>query len=324
MEHIASFAASGYAPDRVQLFHGAPLEAILPLLADCPVLRLRAGESPPEAKDRQGRLYVVLHGALGVTPAEVRPGGERGFGTVLPGECTGELSVLDHGAPPDHVAAQEDTDVLVIPADVLWRMVDECHGVARNMLRLLSFRLRAANAQLRRREKVGEFYRQLSMIDGLTGLHNRAWLNDRLPALIDHAHASREPLSLIMIDLDHFKRFNDEHGHQTGDAALVAAAKAISSVLRPSDFSARYGGEELTVLLPGTGAQAAKAVAQRLCEQLRETRVFEDAARPLPHVTASMGVATILDGEDADGLVTRADAALYRAKENGRNRVALA
>jgi diguanylate cyclase (GGDEF)-like protein len=157
----------------------------------------------------------------------------------------------------------------------------------------LSFRIRAANAQIRSRKKVGEFYRQLSMVDGLTGLHNRAWLNQQLPSLIQAAHGGNQPLSIVMVDLDHFKRFNDTYGHLRGDDALQAAAKVLNSGLRPTDFAARYGGEEMLVILPETDLQAASIVAERLCQRLRSAPVFTESDKPLPHITGSFGVATL-------------------------------
>lgn len=242
---------------------------------------------------------------------------------ILPGECVGELSVLDNEGSNERIAAQVESDVLMIDAPTLWKLVDESNGVARNLLRLLSFRVRAANAQLRRRRKVGEFYRQMSMVDALTGLHNRAWLNEHLPALIEAAHAEHRALALIMIDLDHFKAFNDLHGHVLGDHALKAAANAIAGGLRPTDFAARFGGEELTVILPAATRDAALRVAQRLCERVRHAAVFGDPGKALPHITASLGVAALEPGQQAEALIGSADAALYRAKEGGRDRVAI-
>jgi len=139
--------------------------------------------------------------------------------------------------------------------------------------------------------KLGEFYRQLSMIDGLTDLYNRAWLNDLLPTMIATAHSSHAPLALIMIDLDHFKRFNDSYGHLAGDQALRAAAHVLSSALRPTDFAVRYGGEEMMVLLPDTSDSVALAVAERLCVRMQQAVVLQDTQAPLPHITASFGVA---------------------------------
>lgn len=322
MEQLATFAQSGYALGGLQLFRGAAQQSVAPLLADCPVVRVAEGEIVADARHRGGRLYIVLRGALSVMHADAVAAGERATNKVLPGECVGELSVLDENGSADSMCALEESELLVIEAERLWRLIDESNGVARNLLHLLSFRVRAANAQLRRRHKVGEFYRQLSMIDSLTGLYNRAWLDENLPAMANAAQAASEPLSVIMIDIDRFKQFNDEHGHQCGDEALRTAARAISGALRPTDCAARYGGEELIVLLPATGRNAAAMVAQRLCEQVRASIVFADMRKALPHITASFGVATLAPGQDAQALVACADAALYRAKEAGRDRIA--
>lgn len=324
MEHHTTFGTSGHAIDALQLFQGVAPQSVASLIADCPVLRLAARQAPPDDRHKGVRLYVVLAGALDVTHSDGRDARADGAPTrVLPGECVGELSVLDEEASTDHITARVDSELLVIEADVLWKLVDESNGVARNLLRLMSFRVRAANAQLRRRQKVGEFYRQLSMVDGLTGLQNRAWLNDNLPTMIDNAHTVNSPLSVIMVDLDHFKQFNDQHGHVSGDHALQVAAKVIAAGLRPTDFAARFGGEELLVILPATNQTSALMVAQRLCDRLRVAVVFSEMRRPLPHITASFGVAALEAGQNAEALISAADAALYRAKEDGRDRVAL-
>lgn len=318
------FGDTGHDVAGIQLFQGAGSSDIAALLADCPVLRVPARTQLQEWSHKGGRLYVLLQGALDVVHGEGSDARQDAAVTkILPGECVGELSVLDEEATSDRISARIDSDVLVIDADILWKLVDESNNVARNLLRLLSFRVRAANAQARRRQKVGEFYRQLSMVDGLTGLQNRAWLNDNLPTMIENAHTVNSPLSLIMIDLDHFKQFNDVHGHVSGDHALQVAAKVIAAGLRPSDFAARFGGEEMIVILPATQQTSALMVAQRLCERLRQAVVFSELRRPLPHITASFGVATLEPEQNAEALISAADAALYRAKQDGRNRVAL-
>jgi len=323
LEQFTTFGESGYAVAGLQLFQGIAPTDVAALLARCPVARVAAGQAV-QAPDNGARLYIVLRGALNATRADARNEDVPDAASrILAGECVGELSVLDEEASADSLYALQESDLLVIDADTLWRLIDESNGIARNLLRLLSFRIRAANAQLRRRQKVGEFYRQMSMADGLTGLHNRAWLDDNLAALIDGAHRSGKPLSLIMIDIDNFKRFNDEHGHQSGDSALRCAADAITAALRPTDFAARYGGEELMVILPATGQAAASMVAQRLCDQVRQSIVFSDMRKPLPHITASFGVATLASEQDAEALISVADAALYRAKEAGRDRIAV-
>jgi diguanylate cyclase len=320
LKQISTFGASSYRITDLQLLRNADDDAaIAKLLAPCPVMRLQAHEAISESS--QARLYIVLRGALSVA-TDTRTGMADGtVSKILPGESVGEQSVLDEEANLSTITALEDSELLVIEAKIVWQLIDESNVLARNLLRLLSFRIRAANAQLRRRQKLGEFYRQLSMIDGLTGLYNRAWLNDLLPTMVATAHGSNAPLALIMIDLDHFKRFNDSHGHLAGDQALRTAAQVLSGALRPTDFAVRYGGEEMMVLLPDTHRKVALAVAERLCERMQQAVVFSDMRSPLPHITASFGVAILRPQQTEQDLIAAADAALYRAKELGRNRV---
>ncbi len=321
MEQTGQFGQSPYGIEDLQLFQDADHDMLAPLLAACAVVRLSAGEQVPESS--RARLYIVLSGALALA-ADAESGISDGtVSRILPGESVGEQSVLDDGANLAAIAAIVDTELLVIESALAWTLIERSGGLARNLLRLLSFRIRAANAQVRRGQKLGEFYRKMSMNDGLTGLYNRTWLSDMLPKMVATAQRAGTPLALVMIDLDHFKLFNDTHGHLTGDDALRAAAGVIAVALRPSDFAVRYGGEEMMVILPETSELLAVMVAERLCARMREASIFPDMRLPLPHVTASVGVAVLGEGMDEVGLIAAADAALYRAKHGGRNQVAL-
>ena len=321
MEQIGTFGASAYTIRDLQLFHGAEDEHSAAALAACAIVRVTKGRQVEDTF--RARLYIVLRGVLQVA-ADTRTGMADGtVSKILPGESVGEQSVLDEATNLAAITALDDTDLLVIEADLVWDLIDRSNGLARNLLRLLSFRIRAANALLRRRQKLGEFYRLLSMNDGLTDLYNRAWLSDMLPKMVATAQRSGAPLSLVMIDLDHFKKFNDTHGHLAGDAALRAAAGIVNTALRPSDYAVRYGGEEMMVILPDTSASMATVVAERLCQRMRQAVIFDDMRLPLPHVTGSFGVASLEAGLDDLDLIARADSALYRAKEAGRDRVSL-
>ena len=321
LEQTGIFGESTYRIGDLQLFHDADHDNLAPLLAGCAIVRLEAGEQV--ADSNRARLYIVLSGALALA-ADAESGLADGtVSRILPGESVGEQSVLDDSANLAAITAIVDADLLVIDGELVWKMIDRSGGLARNLLRLLSFRIRAANAQLRRGQKLGEFYRKMSMNDGLTGLYNRTWLSDMLPKMVATAQRAGTSLALVMIDLDHFKMFNDTHGHLTGDDALRAAAGVIAVALRPSDFAVRYGGEEMMVILPETSELLAVMVAERLCSRMREASIFPDMRLPLPHITASVGVAVLTDGMDDLGLIAAADAALYRAKHGGRDQVAL-
>ena len=158
--------------------------------------------------------------------------------------------------------------------------------------------------------------------DPLTGLANRRSGARRLAA--DHARALREslPLSVLMIDLDHFKQVNDRWGHATGDRVLLATAGVLHDELRGADLGVRHGGEEFLVILPGTSSEQARVAAERIREGIAAFSV--EVPGTSLRATASIGIATLAEGESPDALIARADAALYGAKSGGRNRCVLA
>ncbi len=160
--------------------------------------------------------------------------------------------------------------------------------------------------------------------DGLTDLYNRASFDQHLIAASQLAEFTGEPLSLLMIDIDHFKKLNDTHGHQKGDEALRGIANAIVRVAsRRTDFVARYGGEEMVVVLGDTPSGGAAKVAERVCSSIRLVRLDARDGSPIA-VAASIGVATLALEESVEALIGRADGALYQAKETGRDRFVVA
>ncbi|MFB2796070.1 membrane-associated sensor domain-containing protein [Aeromonas veronii] len=166
---------------------------------------------------------------------------------------------------------------------------------------------------------------QLAKQDPLTGVANRRHFNIELDRALAHSQESGAPLSLILIDVDYFKRFNDHYGHQVGDMCLKEVAQALNRAVRtPSDLVARYGGEEFVLLLPNTDRQASASVAQRLQDGLASLQLEHLASDVAPWVTVSQGIASNVSGEGASQLLERADQALYRAKESGRNQFCVA
>jgi diguanylate cyclase (GGDEF)-like protein len=157
----------------------------------------------------------------------------------------------------------------------------------------------------------------------LTEIPNRREFTRRILSEFQRARRSRYPLTLIMCDIDWFKKYNDTYGHSEGDECLKRVAQALSgSLVRPGDFCARYGGEEFIVILPSTDVAGARVVADRILEQIRGLAIPHRGS-PFGVVTMSLGVAAENDFGTAsyDVLVKRADQALYRAKEKGRNRI---
>jgi diguanylate cyclase (GGDEF)-like protein len=167
------------------------------------------------------------------------------------------------------------------------------------------------------------------LTDFLTGFHNRRYLNARLREELARAQRFRQPIACLMIDLDHFKRINDQYGHLAGDTLLREAARRIDVEMRVSDIGARFGGDEFAIILPQAGLQDAERVAQRMLESLRAAPVQIDAEHS-EMLSLSIGVAVAEPTHEprdfsviAERLMAESDAALYRAKTAGRNRVAV-
>lgn len=180
--------------------------------------------------------------------------------------------------------------------------------------------LSLALANLRMRQQL----RDQSIRDPLTGLFNRRYLDESLTREQGRCQRKTAPLSVLMLDVDHFKKFNDTHGHGGGDALLSAVGGLLRKISRATDIPCRYGGEEFTVILPETDAMAAAGVADKIRSAIAEMQVMHEG-RALSRVTASLGVACLPVAEGSlDALMESADAALYRAKQAGRNRVELA
>jgi diguanylate cyclase (GGDEF)-like protein len=181
--------------------------------------------------------------------------------------------------------------------------------------------LNQANEQL---NLANQELHRVSMTDGLTGIPNRRVFDELLVREWRRCARLKKPISVVMLDVDYFKKFNDRYGHQAGDQCLKATAKVIASAVpRASDLAARYGGEEFVLILSETDREGACSVADRIREQVANLKV-ENEDSPHHYVTLSCGISTVVPSEDrpVDKLVKSADNALYIAKKQGRNSIA--
>jgi len=184
-------------------------------------------------------------------------------------------------------------------------------------------KLQDATDELEALKQEFEQAKAAALVDFLTGVANRKAFDGAIKGSSEQAASASEPLSLLMIDIDHFKRFNDEYGHIVGDEVLRLVARKIKENVRGRDFVARYGGEEFAVILPGTQIGGARTVAENIRSSFSEGKLKRvKTSEYLGTITISIGAAQFRPGESLESFVDRSDQALYAAKEAGRNRVA--
>ncbi|MBD3314290.1 MAG: diguanylate cyclase [Chitinivibrionales bacterium] len=301
----------------LDIFNRVPLESVWGLVEQCRVYELNKGKVLIEKGVADKAFYIVLSGKLNVTLESVE---SEPISVIETGGTVGELSVLDHRPAPAYVTAQSPTRLMEIDEETFWRLIAVSHGFATNLMIMLAGRLRERNLSLEERDHLRKLMEHDIEVDSLTGLRNRWWLAGNLPRLMARYRRNKQPLSILMLDIDYFRPFNETYGRSSGDRALRMVAGIVESRLRATDSGTRYGAEEFVVTLPGTSIKGARIAAERLRESVAETEVRGIDATKLPPVTVSIGVAAMVGAENEDSFLGRAHRALSRAKSNGRNR----
>lgn len=265
------------------------------------------------------QVYDAYYTEIGVQRAQINES-EKRFLLIISGAVGLGLLIAIVGA-------------VVLTRSVLGPLREFEKGMTRFSNENLSYRL-----TLDSRDEIGQLAREfnamaerlmqhqhkledLSIRDGLTGIYNRRELEKRLHQECQRARRYHRPLSVLMLDIDHFKNVNDRYGHQAGDEVLITVADLIQLNVRPVDVVCRYGGEELAVILPETNAEGASTAAERIRSTVEDS-ITATPQGDMVHVTVSIGLATFpRDGDTAASLIHAADQALYVAKQEGRNLV---
>jgi diguanylate cyclase (GGDEF)-like protein len=304
--------------ESAQLFRDTDLDVIWPLVERCPIRELPRGEVLIAEGELSRNVYVLLKGMLEV---QLDPARKDVVARIDPGQTVGELAPIDHRARSATVIAATECRVLDVAEDTFWSLLRTSHAFALNVLGTVCDRLRGINVSLTESRRLQKELERKANIDVLTNLGNRRWLDEVLQFEVRGASGGGAPLSVVMIDIDHFKLLNDAHGHSAGDYVLASVARSLKAQFRPNDRVARYGGEEFTVVLPATALADAVKAANRVRRAIADTPLVAPGSLEAIPVTISLGVAEYRPGDTVEILVTRADQALYRAKHEGRNRV---
>jgi diguanylate cyclase (GGDEF)-like protein len=301
----------------LELFRGVNPDEISAYLADCDRRDLAAGDILLAPGKHNDHVFIVLSGCLTV---HVGSPEQPALATMETGACVGEMSIIEDRDPSAWVVARENSHLLEIHQSLLWEMVNASHELAKNLLVVLSERVRSHNRVIA--DSYGELRKaeQSAVTDALTGLGNRHTMEDAFPREIERSVRDGRKLALIMLDLDNFKVLNDRYGHVVGDRVLAAIARTLKRQFRPDDILVRYGGDEFAVLLPNVSEGQALAIAERTREAVASENLSLREDDTL-NVSVSIGVAELGLHQSLDALLGAADAAMYRAKRSGRNAV---
>jgi len=271
-----------------------------------------AGYSPQLASSAEEALEIIKDNAFHVVITDI----------ILPGMGGLELTKI--------IKKNNGSDVIVVTGYSDDFSYEEAINIGASDFVIKPVRLEELLLRLRRvlkerqlteeRIRMMEKLQKLAITDGLTKLYNSRSFYSQLELEVDRYNRYKHPLSLLLLDIDHFKDFNDTYGHLEGDKVLVKFSQIIKSCLRTNDSAYRYGGEEFTVILPETGGEEAKTVAQRIRSTL-EAENFAPQTGENVCITISIGVTQYYPKEELSTFIQRADKAMYLSKQNGRNKV---
>lgn len=269
-------------------------------------------------------LYIIKSGEV-VISKNTESGRTVDLARYVAGECFGELAMLDSKPRTATATAVEDTTLLVFPErnvsfeDLLHRHPKVFAQILHKLLAIIAGRIRSTNALISEKSPWVQALRRQLLSDELTGLFNRTFLEEDFAQLLP---GYGEETSVLMVKPDNFKIINDTYGHEAGDGVLKLLAETVGSSLRSQDLAVRYRGNELAVVLPGTGVSAAAERAERLRERIASLDISQIVGGDSISLTASIGIASFPhDAQEPKGLIERAFSTMWEAREAGGNRV---
>ena len=304
--------------NKVNLLQDVAPEIIRACLKKCPKKTIEKGDILLTPQKYNEYVYIVMSGKLSVS---LTPKNINNLGIIEKGECVGEISILDNLKPSAYVIAMEESTVLILSQKIVWELIDSSHAIAKNLLSVLGSRVRYGHGIISENVETQKKLQRDAMIDTLTGLYNRRWTDEVLSQQMTICQKENTPLSLVILDIDHFKSFNDNFGHLVGDLVLKEISTSMLKNLRDSDTLGRFGGEEFIIILPDTELPQSFSIADRIRIAISELRLVDDKKNALPTITVSLGISQLTTKDNEVSLIKKADDALYKAKETGRNRV---
>ena len=289
------------------------------------VIKISNGETLFKEGDIGKELYIVKSGII-ILYIDLPDGNVRELTRFVSGDFFGEMSIFENAPRSATCFCSEDGVLLSLHADSFFNIINNNPEIA------IKIMYRMLNITTSRLQNVGEFLsdiiqwgdtaRKRAITDELTGVFNRRFLDDAIEEYFSSSKKNKNPLSLIMIDMDHFREINECYGQKTGDLAICSVAKVFKKQLKDLGIVARYGGDEFTILLPNTGIEDVIKISQKIHRCVSRIQILKDLKGPIKRLSLSQGVAVFpQDGDNVKSIWSKADQSLYRAKEEGRNRI---
>lgn len=299
------------------LFRGVPRKVLIQTLSLSRLLSLKQGDKLLTPGQLNDQIYMILSGRLSVQMKESRTEPIAMFGE---GECVGEMSILGDGHASAFVVAATDCKLLAIDQAALWALIDNSHEAAHNMLSILSRRIRVGDQRVADNLEEQQGYSGSDMVDELTGLYNRQWMDEKLGRYLQRGIANRKLSCLIMLEMDGYQEFSDKFGELGSDQALRTIAHTMLVCLRPDDQAGHHAGPQFSVFLPNTTSLAdACTAAERLRAATSQATVVLPSGDALPAISISLGVSQVHLDDSLPSLFARAEEALHAAQESGGN-----
>ncbi|NOQ34987.1 MAG: diguanylate cyclase [Methylococcaceae bacterium] len=297
------------------LFKNLPA-SLMDDIKQLPVTQLNKDEYIIKKGHKNYTLHLLVEGDAAVYLHE----SDEPLKNIHAGDTIGEISLIDQQPASASIICLCPCKVITVDETLLWKFARHDHLFTMNLLQLLVSRFRGVNFQLETSIEKQRLLERHASVDNLTGLFNRGWLNTKFNQLLERCQKNHQPFSYFMIDIDHFKKVNDNYGHLVGDLVLQITAKTLGNTARADDYVVRYGGEEMAILLPNTGVDNALKIAERLRQKV-EINIIEYEPCKTLNITVSIGISTSNNNESDIELIKLADDALYYAKRHGRNQI---
>lgn len=301
---------------KTELLQNVPDELLRQVMAHASPIELNPGELLLSPNLDNHHIYLLLSGTLTV---HFNSPDAPVIRELCQGYSVGEMSIIDDTTPSAYVKAKEHCRVFPVHRDFLLDLIQNTHPIAFNLLRILTKWMKVNTQKIINDQlQILELTNQAN-IDGLTGLYNRRWLDNALPRILTQMDKIAQPLCVLIIDVDHFKKYNDLHGHQGGDIALISMGNVLRTNIRPYDFASRIGGEEFMVLLPNTNLADGITLAERIRQETENQLIANPDGILLSGIAVSIGLAVSDENSTGNSLFAAADKQLYIAKQSGRN-----